>query len=228
MFIPYVGINGGVQQQSFQTLNRTNEFMVSNTSLLNTKTTNYYGGIKGTLSKRISFNLRAAYKVIDNMPLFVNDTVFSDKYMFKVVYDRLNVVTFDGSFSYQAGEKLKIDLLGEYNIYTTKYSLYAWNLPEYAMTLTGSYNLYDKIYVKADFTLQGGRKSPGGLFETDQTIANYDLGILADANFHAEYRYNNRLSAFLQFNNLAAQKYQRWYGYPVQGFQVLGGVTFGF
>lgn len=232
MFIPYVGIDGGVKQNSFATLNRQNEFMLTNTSLYNTKTINYYGGIKGTLSKTISFNVRVAYKVIDNLALFVNDTIASDLYRFRVIYNDMNVLSFDGSFSYQSGEKLKIDLIGEYNQYSSQLNgdLYAnaWHLPVYAATLRANYNLFEKIYVKLDFTLQGGRPSPAGLFDTDTTTPNSELGILADANFHAEYRYSKRLSAYIQFNNLAAQKYQRWYGYPVQGFQVMGGVTFGF
>ena len=228
MFIPYVGVDGGVQQQTFQTLNRVNPYILSSVRLLNTKTTNFYYGIKGTLSKKISFNVRGFYKMYDNIPLFVNDTNYSDMYRFRVTYDRINVLGFNATFSYQAGEKFKLDLMGEYNSYKTEIELYAWNLPEYVFTLRANYNLFDKLYIKADFTLQGGRKSTGGIFETDQTTANYDLGILADANLHFEYRYSKRLSAFLQLNNLAAQSYQRWYGYPVQGFQVMGGLTFGF
>ena len=93
-------------------------------------------------------------------------------------------------------------------------------------TLRGNYNLFEKIYIKADFVLKGGRKNPAVIFDTATTES--EMEIIADANLHVEYRYSKRLSAFLQFNNLAAQSYQRWYGYPVQGFQVLGGVTFGF
>ncbi|MBI3134616.1 MAG: hypothetical protein HYZ14_08100 [Bacteroidetes bacterium] len=232
MFIPYIGVDGGVKQNSFQSLNRENEFMLSGVNLRNTKTMNFYGGIKGTLSKTISFNARVSYKLIDNLPLFVNDTVFSDMYRFRVIYNSMNVFTLDGSFSYQNGEKLKIDLMGEYNNYSSTLVgdlyQYAWHLPTYAFTLRGNYNLFEKIYVKADFVLKGGRTSPFGLFDSDATTANADLGVMADANLHAEYRYSKRLSAFIQFNNLAAQRYQKWYGYPVQGFQIMGGLTFGF
>lgn len=232
MFIPYVGIDGGVKQNSFNTLNRENEFILNSVKLYNTKTMNFYGGIKGSLSKTVSFNARVSYKMIDNLPLFVNDTVLSDGYKFRVIYNDMNVFTVDGSLSYQNGEKLKIDFMGEYNQYKSTVVgdlyKYAWHLPTYVFTLRGNYNLYDKIYVKADFVLKGGRRSPFGLFDADATTAEADLGILADANLHFEYRYSRRLSAFLQFNNLAAQRYQRWYGYPVQGFQVMGGITFGF
>ena len=51
------------------------------------------------------------------------------------------------------------------------------------------------------------------------------LGTIVDLNLGFEYRYNTRVSAFLQFNNLAAQRYNRWLSYPVQGFQVMGGIT---
>jgi hypothetical protein len=40
-----------------------------------------------------------------------------------------------------------------------------------------------------------------------------------------EYRYSKRISAFIQLNNIASQRYQRWYNYPVQPIQVMGGVT---
>ena len=228
MFIPYIGIDGGVKQNTFYSLNRTNEFMLSTVELKNTREFKFYAGIKGTLSKNISFNLQAYKKTWNDMPLFMNDTVFSDLYRFNVIYDKIDVYGVQGSFSYQSGEKLKIDLIGEYNSYTPVNESEAWFLPELALTLRGNYNLYDKIYVKADLSLEGGRKSPTYLFNQGPDTTPVYLGLVADANLHFEYRYNRRLSAFLEFNNLAAQRYQRWYKYPVQSFQVMGGITFGF
>ena len=76
--------------------------------------------------------------------------------------------------------------------------------------------------------MESGRKSPVYLFNLAPDDTPVDLGFIADANLHLEYRYNSRFSAFLQFNNLAAQRYKRWNRYPVQGFQVMGGITFGF
>jgi outer membrane receptor protein involved in Fe transport len=51
------------------------------------------------------------------------------------------------------------------------------------------------------------------------------LGAIVDINLGVEYRYNTRVSAFLQINNLASQQYYRWYNYPVQPIQVMAGVT---
>jgi len=81
-----------------------------------------------------------------------------------------------------------------------------------------------------DFNIEQGRKALVFTPDTQTTIENgqriKDLGFITDINLGVEYRYNKRISAFIQFNNLASQRYQRWYNAQVQAFQVLGGVTF--
>ena len=49
-----------------------------------------------------------------------------------------------------------------------------------------------------------------------------------DVNLTTNYRYNDRLGAWLTLANLANTKYSVWGGHPVQGFQVLGGVQYAF
>ena len=235
MFIPYVGIDGGVTQNSFYTLNRLNPYIYSGTELFNEKLFNLYGGIKGTLSKHLSFNVSAQMKNYKNKALFVNlnsteagGLITSELNRFDVLYDDINSLGLEGSMSYQSGEKLKIDAIAAYYRYQTTNQIYAWHLPELKLCLRGSYNLFEKIYAKVDISGEYGRKSPVYLFnQADDDIA-VDMPLLIDANLELEYRYNSRISAFLQLNNLAGQKYNRWYNYRVQGFQVLGGVTFGF
>ena len=231
MFIPYIGLDGGLAQNTFYSLNRGNYYINSAVDLKNTKTFKFFAGVRGTLSKTISFNLAFESIKWTDRPLYFNDTIFSDMYKFNVIYDDVSTIRFKGSISYQKNEKLKIDAIGEYNVYSATNQQYAWNLPAVKFTFRGNYNLFDKFYVKADFTFMDGRKSPKGILNPDpsqNSTDNFNLGLIADANLGFEYRYNKRISAFVQFNNLANQKYMRWYNYPVYGFQVLGGVTFGF
>jgi hypothetical protein len=234
MFIPYVGIDGGVTQNSFQTLNRMNPYIYSGQELRNQTLYNFYGGIKGTLSKTISFNVAAHFRDYTNKAIFVNEDVWSDLNKFDVNYVNMSAAGVDASISYQNSEKLKIDLMAEYNIYKIDSAqsydplLFAYHLPTLKTTARASYNLFDKIYAKADFTLEYGRRSPVYLFNQGPDETDVEMPIIADGNLHLEYRYNPRISAFLQFNNIANQKYDRWFRYRVQGFQVLGGVTFGF
>lgn len=229
ILIPYVGIGGDLEQNSFYNLNHTNPYIVSSADIKNRKEFSIYAGLKGSFSKRISYNATIYTTSFTDYALFVNDTVFSDMYQFNTVYDDVRVSGIKGSITYQKNEKLKIDAYTALNRYVANIEKYAWHLPELIVGLRGNYNLYDKIYVKADVSLQGGRKSPGGIFQSLNTDEEkYKLGFINDINLEAEYRYNKRVSAFIQFNNVASQRYFRWSNYPVQRFQVLGGVTFSF
>ncbi len=230
IFIPYVGLRGGLKQTTFKSLTTENEFVLTNVSMLNENTViDLYGGIKGTLSKRMSFNLSGSYARVQNKALFVTDTTFSVGNKFNLIYDTLNLTTIEGSLSYQLNEKLKIDGIGRYYSYYLLNNTYAWNLPQWQAVVRGSYNLFDKFLVNLDLNFEGGRRSLVYALEDDVTIENNQfaktLGLIADVNLGIEYRYNKRISAFIQMNNIASQRYNRWYNHPVQVFQFMGGVT---
>jgi len=234
IFIPYAGLRGGMKQVTYKSLTLENEFVRTNPELRNENTViDVFGGIKGTLSKRISFNTAVSYSRVKDKALFVTDTLFSSGNEFAVIYDTLNLLKIEGSISYQMNEKLKIDAIGRYNSYELLTNTYAWNLPQLQFIVRGHYNLYDKFIFDFDLNLEQGRKAlVYDSLETNTTLENgqyaKSLGFLADVNLGVEYRYNKRISAFVQLNNLASQRYMRWYNYPVQIFQFMGGVTFRF
>ncbi len=233
IFIPYAGLRGGLNQTTYKSLAARNEFIQTNLSMYNEHTPiDFYGGIKGTLSQRVSFDIHASFATVKNKALFVTDTLYSLGNQFNVIYDTMGITTIEGSLSYQLREKIKIDAIGRYVSYTPKSNPYAWNLPTFQAILRTSYNLYDKFLINLDMDFEGGRKAlvyaPGENVTIEDGVFVYDLGFIADVNLGLEYRYNKRISAFVQFNNLAAQRYERWYRTPVQAFQFLGGVTFRF
>ena len=233
IFIPYAGIRGGLKQTTFKSLTQTNEFILPNIALRNEKTPiEFYGGIKGTLSKRIHFNAGISFANVRDKALFVTDTVHSLGNKFDVIYDTMNVTTIEGSISYQLKEKIKVDGIGRFYSYSPLNNSYAWNLPQLQFMVRGYYNLFDKFLFNLDLNFEHGRRALVTTVDDEVTIENNQrikkLEFIADVNLGVEYRYNKRISAFLQFNNLASQGYQRWYNSPVQRFQVLGGVTFRF
>jgi hypothetical protein len=233
ILIPYAGLRGGLTQQTFKSLTDVNEFLLSNISLRNEhKAIEAYIGLKGTLSKRIGFNISAAFAHVKDKALFVTDTLYSGRNRFNVIYDTMNIATVEGSLSYQMKERTKIDLIGRYFSYSARNNTYAWNLPQVQFILRGSHNLYDKFIFTTDLNFEGGRRALVYADEEDVTTENKQfakrLGFIADVNLGVEYRYNKRVSGFVNFNNIAAQRYRRWYNYPVQGIQVMAGVTFRF
>lgn len=233
ILIPYAGVTGGLTQQSFKRLTDDNEFILSNVSLQNEhKAADGFVGIKGTLSKRIGFNVFASFSHVKNKALFVTDTVYSGRNRFNVIYDTMNITKIEGSIYYQLKEKVKIDVIGRYFSYNARNNIFAWNLPQFQVILRGTYNLYDKFILTIDVNLEGGRRAqvfaPGKDVLEENNQYALKLGFLADANIGLEYRYNKRVSGFVNLNNVAAQRYRRWYNYPTQGFQAMLGVTIRF
>ncbi|MEN9700241.1 MAG: hypothetical protein RLZZ301_1439 [Bacteroidota bacterium] len=230
IFIPYIGLSGGLKQNTLYGLTTSNPFIHTNVALRNEHNPyDIYGGFKGTLSQQLSFNIGAHFMHIENKALFVTDTLGLYNNYLAVIYDTLNQTTIEGSISYQQKEKLKIDVIGRYNSYMMYHNAYAWNLPQLQFIARGSYQLKDKFYAQLDANVETGRKAlvrstdAGALIENNQSYVN--LGTIVDVNLGLEYRYTPRVSVFLQANNLAAQRYNRWYSYPVQPFQVIGGIT---
>jgi hypothetical protein len=234
IFIPYIGIRGGLKQNTLRGLTNVNEFILPNAQLLNeNKVFDAYAGFKGVLSQRTSFNIGASYARVTNKALFVTDTLFSNRNKFAVIYDTMNIMTVEGSMSYQINEKLKVDGIGRFFSYETKSQAFAWNLPQLQFVLRGNYTLKEKFVFNVDMALETGRKA----LVFDSTIANVvvengqyaaPLKTFADINLGFEYKYNKNISGFLQLNNMVANRYARWYNYSVMGFQVMGGVTFKF
>ncbi len=230
IFIPYIGLRGGLKQNTLQGLTQANPFIRTNIELRNEHNPyDIYGGFKGSLSKTLSFNVGVHFLHIENKAFFVTDTLATYDNYLTVTYDTLNQTTFEGSMTYQASEKLKIDVLGRYNLYQLYHNAYAWNLPVLQFTARGAYNLYDKFYAQIDANVETGRKALVGSDALNAQLAEgqyyVDLGAIVDVNLGLEYRYTPRVSMFLQANNLAAQRYNRWYSYPVQPIQVMGGIT---
>jgi hypothetical protein len=230
ILIPYAQLKGGMRMNNYYSLSKENEFIRSQVNYKN-ENTSLLGmiGLKGTLSKRVGFNVQASFANIKDKALFVTDTTYSAGNKFKVIYDTMNVAQIEGSLTYQLQEKTKIDLIGRYNSYSPINNSYAWNLPQFEGILKGTYNMYDRIIVTANVHLQGGRKALVYAMEEDVVEENGQLvktlGFVADADLGVEFRYNTRISGFVNFNNVAAQRYRRWYNYPVQGFQAMVGVT---
>lgn len=230
IFIPYIGLRGGLKQNTLQGLTQANPFMRTNIALRNEHNPyDIYAGFKGSLSKTLSFNVGVHFLHIENKAFFVTDTLGAFDNYLTLTYDTLNQTSFEGSMTYQAGEKLKIDVMGRYNLYQLYHNAFAWNLPVLQFTARGAYNLYDKFYAQIDANVETGRKAlvrSGTLDAQVEGAQTYvDLGTIVDVNLALEYRYTPRVSLFLQANNLAAQRYNRWYSYPVQPFQVMGGIT---
>lgn len=228
LVIPYVGIEGGLQKNSFRTLSRENPFVDTTLNYKNTsRTYNLFGGLRGNLSSSTSYDAKVSYAQFKDMHFFMIDYNAPNALynQFDVVYDDASLLTISGQIKYQASEKLHIIGKGGYYIYKTKTLTRAYHKPDYDLTLSSIYNLKSKIILRADlfFVGQQWALSPNSdnIALNPKTIPGW-----ADLNLEAEYRYSKMLSFFARINNIANSRYYRWERYPSQRFNFMLGLTF--
>jgi hypothetical protein len=231
IIIPYVGVTGGLQKNSYKSLKDSNPFISSELFMRNSNVLyEVFGGIKGTISSTTSFNACASYNRTVDMPLFViYRTDPRNQNQFIVIFDNAQVLKVNGEVGYQLREKLRINLRGDYYNYKMKTELRAWYKPQVQITLSGNYNLRDKIVIKADLFYIGNQFAETYVWDGfgEKTVAKELRGIF-DANVGAEYRYTKNLGFFINFNNIANYQYYRWSNYPTQRFSLMGGLSYSF
>jgi hypothetical protein len=234
ILVPYVGVDGARQRNSMRSLTRENPWLNGTPSLANSSLMyDIYGGLRGSFSRSLGFDVRISSSRMDDRALFVNlpNAPFGDR--MGVLYDRVDVLNISGELRAHVRETFDLTARIDVSTYETRSQPEAWNLPPYQLAFGGVYSVREKLIVKAEAQFLGRRKvrgdeivvtgQPAGiLFETRELEGFMDLYL------GLEYRYTKRLSIFLDASNLSASKYERWSQYPVQRSLVLGGATYAF
>ena len=112
-------------------------------------------------------------------------------------------------------------------------------MPDWDANLTIGFNVTERLNVAADIFLIGTRKALV-IESTDliplsstagsgiQVYKSFNLDAAFDLNVRGSYKITEKFSAFASLNNFGFQKYERWFGYPVQSFNFLAGVSYAF
>lgn len=231
--VPYVGYEGNLSRNNFDQLRQTNPFLQNDQAVaVSNNKYKVYGGVRGQFSSNSSFNLKASQELIENYALFVNDYSNLVANRFLVVYDTAEVTTLTAEFSYQQKEKLNIYGRGDYFIFNMQREARAWHTPDFRGTLGATYDLQDKIMLKAEFSYIS-KQYAKSYNPADGEAVGYgayakELKGLVDINLGAEYRYNKNISGWISLQNLASMNYERWNLYPTQGFLGMLGFTYSF
>ncbi len=210
----YSGWKGKIISNSYKQLMEKNPFITPVMPIKYSMSLNSYTGVKGHFADNFFYQLEFAYKNITNKPYFVNDSL--DRKNFDVVYDgRTAILDFHAQLGYHLEDKAKVALQSHYKNYDLTDLEKPWHAPQFKLSLSGHYNIQDKIRLKAD------------IFAWDKIYARVDgesqrLPFIFDANLQAQYRYLDNLSFFINLENLLG-RYSRWYGYPNYGFHLIAG-----
>ena len=241
--IAYGGIEGELRQNSYYDLVEENPF-VSPTLDIQPTDSQYdaYVGLKGQLLPNLSYNIKGSYTAENRRPLFKLNPINSFRNdekgyyygnSFEVFYDDIKTLGLFGELNVDVNRNFTLGINAEVYEYDTETNNPAWNLPNLKGSLFMDYQIDENWFMGANLFYVGEREDfativvqnppPGGI---DATSINLDS--FFDANAHVGYRVNNQLSIFVKAANIANNNYQKWANYPVQGLQVLGGVTYKF
>ncbi len=226
VFVVYAKYRGYFERYDYLKHIEINPFYGTSSPLTNTShLNNTFVGIKGNISSKITFNTGVEFDKIKNLPLYINDNASYGNRLFTVVTDNVFMIRYFGQLSLEI-QKIQLALKGDYRSYSTYSEVKAWHLPALEVGFSGKYNFQDMLFAKVDVYYLGEQYARG-LYVNGAYTAEKLPGIV-DVNVGLEYKYNKRISAFFNVNNMLNKQYRRWNQYPGYGINFLGGFTYAF
>ncbi len=232
----YGGLTGDYQVNTLDKIDAENPYVYSD---LRVKDTNapveLYAGIKLKPVYNLLLDAYLDYKQFDNQYFFVNKgyslitspagmpqsdtTLYSNR--FNVVYSNASRVKLGFRADYNLHKRINVEFKWAYNSWNVDTQDHAWNMPEYESQFNTNVRVTDNFSVSANVYYEGGRFAKLG----EVAVPMHDK---VDINLGAAYSYLNWLTVFGKINNLISNKYQNYYGYDVQGANVMVGAAFNF
>jgi len=232
----YGGVTGDYEINTLDKIFTENPYLLSDLRLTDTYTPiDFYAGIKLKPVYNLLLDGYIDYRYIDNQYFFVNNgyslatsttilypsdaTIYSNR--FSVVYGRSSLFKAGIRANYNYKKLVNFELKYAYNGWKVDNQPYAWNKPKYEAQLNTDLRINDNLTVSANMYYEGTRYARLG----NLSILMQDK---VDINLGVAYSYNNWLTVFGKINNLINNQYQNFYGYDVQGTNMMIGAAFSF
>ncbi len=246
----FAGIDGNYINNHYSKIAYENPFVDPQHDIINSfEKIRFFGGFDGKFAAKTNFKIGFDYSLIDNQPFYYlhEYTIANNKNYdppiidndFSVLYDNLSLFKINLELIHRSYDKLDLSLSGNYYIYKPDEQTEAWNMPSWDANLSFGYKINERLSVSSDIYFIGERNAL--IIETlykslpaTSSIANpeafksYKLDLAMDMNIRSSYKITEKFSVFAQLNNFGFQKYQRWFGYPVQSLNFLAGLSYAF
>lgn len=223
IFAFQAGWIGRFTKNTYRNLSDINPYLKTFLTQINTRETEYYGGIKATLGKHFNFNAKAGLVIYTNLPFFINDTATDNKAFVISNETGVNNLKVHGDISYISKEKFTVTAGLTFNGYTgMKSNAKAWHTIPMEFTSSLRWWAIKQVLLKADFYAFGGGHylDKGNVSKVFAPGSDFSAGI--------EFKISRMFSAWLDVNNIFNTRYERWHNYEVYGLNLLGGVRVNF
>ncbi|MFC7668872.1 hypothetical protein ACFQT0_17000 [Hymenobacter humi] len=233
-FMVYAGLGGALQRVTRYDLSTENPWLNRGLNLADThRGPTIYAGFTSTPARGLELNARATYARDRNLYFYLNNAY--DPTRFDLVYDQnaTGVLNIHGELLYNAAEKFRLGTRMDFNKYALKNLPQPFHRPEFQGSVFGTYNALEKLTVGVEgyfYSASYGISYRPATNVGDARVPDFYRATdpIVDLNLRADYRITPKISIFVMGNNLANRQYQRFYGYPVKGINVLGGATYMF
>lgn len=248
LFIPYVAVGGGVNQNRFETALQSNPFLPSPTDSTSMwknsyESINALAGMRGSITSAFTFDLSASHRRVNQALTWTPSDVFGSGSRFHPLYQDLSITTLQANANLALGTSTTLQAQIQQHTYTVRDSAIneqtPWNLPRLEINVRARHSFKEKLIVQTGLRAVTGRRglqaAPINAGGTDLIMSNaevigyaYDLADIIDWNIRLEYRYNARLGACLSGENLLNKSNPIFFGYNSQGIRVTFGFNYAF
>ena len=171
VFVPYGGVDGGMQRNAVHDLVDQNPFFdasynaggtalrgaLSNTN----RALELYGGLRGKLTRDLAFNAQARTTRFREFQYWVNEAgPDSAGQRFSAAYDSLTVASVIGEATYRGQGPLELSARAEFHTYGTGNQPYAWYQPRTRFSASGKWNLEELLFIALGVEIVGARYAP--------------------------------------------------------------------
>lgn len=241
----YGGLTGNLKTNTYKEFTEENPYISPTLLITQTaETSNFFIGLKGNITRDISYNLKGSLKKEEDKPLFLRNnsksngtTTVSNGQVLKgyeygnsygIYYDDVKSTSIFAEIEYIYNKNLTLSTQVQYDNYTTTNALENWNLPSLQGSFLAKYKR-NKWYATSNIFYVDERKDVLYNAEFPSSISGVEtLTSFVDVNLNGGYHFNDKFSAFLRLNNVLNANYERFANFNTQGFQILGGFTYKF
>jgi hypothetical protein len=191
-------------------------------------------GINYLVLPNLEFDLFTGYKFINNEHFYVVNNYYS--YLDNFLMGHRTIPQYAKGQTFKIGGKVKYSWQDIFDV-GLQYIYYDWKIKEYLDDMNPyDYEMFfawNKPQSTADLNI--GFKVPAiplkfdllyhGEFGRKASFHTSDMKDINDLSFKGTYSINKTISVYMAIHNLLFQKYDLWYGYPAQNFNIMGGIN---
>lgn len=214
------GIDNALSINSFGVLSEINPFLFASNALSAAQQTTYHAGLNWLNEKGLQLRFKGGFIQYKNHALFSNMAGNTEKDFEALIESSLQAFTVETEFDFllssslKFGGSLKFLSFQKQQDYTSPFGL----LP---LEAKAHVDWKPLPALRARFTVFAWQGANYQFNNKEEQIKG-----AVDANINLEYNLDKKWVLWIDLNNIANQRYQRWYGYTTLGFNAIGGFRY--